>query len=114
MLGAWLGDGHSASARITCETAEIPMYLEGYGFHVEPRGNMLLQPQAAGRHQDAHPRALPRLRRQVVGAHLSSMSSRPRKRRALLRKIGVLGDKHIPASSTSAPPSRSVASSSPA
>ena len=40
-LGAWLGDGHSASARITCETDEIPMYLEGLGLRVTPRGGML-------------------------------------------------------------------------
>ena len=29
VLGAWLGDGHSAGGRITCETPEIPMRIEG-------------------------------------------------------------------------------------
>ena len=41
VLGAWLGDGHSASARITCETAEIPMRIEGLGYEVTHRGHML-------------------------------------------------------------------------
>jgi replicative DNA helicase len=41
VLGAWLGDGHTAGARITCENDEIPMYLESYGFIVEPHGGML-------------------------------------------------------------------------
>jgi replicative DNA helicase len=41
VLGAWLGDGHSAGNRITCETGEIPMFIEGCGFEVESRGGML-------------------------------------------------------------------------
>ena len=40
-LGAWLGDGHSAGARITCETPEIPMLIEACGYDVSPRGAML-------------------------------------------------------------------------
>ncbi len=40
-LGAWLGDGHTDGARITCETPEIPMYLEACGLLVESRGGML-------------------------------------------------------------------------
>ena len=55
VLGAWLGDGHSASNRITCETDEIPMFIEGCGFEVEPRGNMVYsikvpQPRLQPRH----------------------------------------------------------------
>jgi replicative DNA helicase len=40
VLGAWLGDGHTASNRITCETDEIPMYIESYGFVVRPLAGM--------------------------------------------------------------------------
>jgi len=40
-LGAWLGDGHSASARLTSETAEIPMYIEATGLRCIHRGDML-------------------------------------------------------------------------
>ena len=41
VLGAWLGDGHSAGNRITCETDEIPMYIEGHGLDVTHQGQML-------------------------------------------------------------------------
>ena len=71
-LGAWLGDGHSASARITCETSEIPMYLEADGLEVRHHGAMLYslhRPQAEGRTLQGD-----------------------------LRALGVLGDKHIPTS----------------
>ena len=40
-LGAWLGDGHSASGRITSETSEIPMFIEARGLACSPRGGML-------------------------------------------------------------------------
>jgi len=71
-LGAWLGGGHSASARITCETPEIPMYIEGEGVEVRHHGEMLysLHTPAADRHDSLQ---------------------------AQLRRLGVLGDKHIPA-----------------
>ncbi|WP_459970444.1 replicative DNA helicase [Nocardioides pyridinolyticus] len=70
-LGAWLGDGHSASARITCETDEIPMYLEGLGLRVEHRGAMLYSVK------------LPE------GDRRGSFQG-------LLRELGVLNGKHIP------------------
>jgi replicative DNA helicase len=70
VLGAWLGDGHSASARITCETDEIPMYIEGYGVRAEPRGHMLHQLKLPERHGSVA---------------------------AILRTMEVLNDKHIPA-----------------
>lgn len=41
VLGAWLGDGHSAGARLTSETDEIPMRIEGLGIRCESRGGML-------------------------------------------------------------------------
>ncbi|WP_410724008.1 hypothetical protein, partial [Burkholderia sp. SIMBA_024] len=40
-LGAWLGDGHSASARLTSQTDEIPGFIEAEGVRVQPRGGML-------------------------------------------------------------------------
>ncbi|WP_140403859.1 replicative DNA helicase [Nocardioides sp. XL1] len=72
VLGAWLGDGHSASARITCETPEIPMYLEACGLRVDHQGAMLY----SLKFPDGDPRG------SVQG---------------VLRTIGVLNDKHIPA-----------------
>jgi replicative DNA helicase len=83
-LGAWLGDGQSSSNRITCETAEIPMHIEACGLTVEPRGNMLysinVPPSEGGSRADAGLR----------GADHGTFT-------ALLRKVGVLGNKHIPA-----------------
>jgi replicative DNA helicase len=70
-LGAWLGDGHSASARITCETPEIPMYLEGCGLRVDHHGAMLYSLK------------LP------VDDPRGSLQ-------AVLRSMGVLNNKHIP------------------
>nr|WP_231916252.1 replicative DNA helicase [Microbacterium karelineae] len=40
-LGAWLGDGHSAGARLTSETAEIPALVAAAGVRTQPRGGML-------------------------------------------------------------------------
>ncbi|WP_425573685.1 replicative DNA helicase [Nocardioides koreensis] len=99
VLGAWLGDGHSHGARITCETDEIPMYLEGHGLRVEPRGNMLFsvklpideRPVGAGACLDCGARCTgSRLCRDCYTDHGSFT--------ALLRKAGVLGAKHIPRS----------------
>jgi replicative DNA helicase len=41
VLGVWLGDGHSASARITTADPEIVMYLEAEGLRVVPQGGLL-------------------------------------------------------------------------
>ncbi len=40
-LGAWLGDGHTASARITTADPEIVVYLEADGLRVVPSGRLL-------------------------------------------------------------------------
>jgi replicative DNA helicase len=40
-LGAWLGDGHAASARITTADPEIVVYLEADGLRVVPQGRLL-------------------------------------------------------------------------
>ena len=98
VLGAWLGDGHSAGTRITCETDEIPMLIEGLGYVVEHRGAML------------YSIALPDDPSTHGGACVSCEADATAKRSmcrdcfedhgtmtALLRKTGVLGNKHIPA-----------------
>jgi replicative DNA helicase len=94
VLGAWLGDGHSASSRITCETGEIPMYIESYGLVVEPRGNMLYSIKL--------PSSQPVDRECEVCGKVFYPANDCRDDHgtfaALLRKIGVLGDKHIPSS----------------
>ncbi|KOX35366.1 DNA helicase [Saccharothrix sp. NRRL B-16348] len=40
-LGAWLGDGHSASSRITTADPEIVWNIEAEGYDVVPRGGLL-------------------------------------------------------------------------
>jgi replicative DNA helicase len=42
VLGVWLGDGHSASARFTTADPEIVMYLEGEGMRVAPQARKLV------------------------------------------------------------------------
>jgi replicative DNA helicase len=97
VLGAWLGDGHSASARITCETDEIPMYIEGYGLRVEPRGHMLYQLKLPERERvtsgvcpDCGSRFFGTKMCQNCLADHGSVN-------AILRTMGVLNAKHIPA-----------------
>ncbi|MFD4325063.1 replicative DNA helicase [Nocardioides sp. NPDC058538] len=97
VLGAWLGDGHSAGARITCETDEIPMFIEGCGMHVEHRGAMLYSiktPDDPSHHGGAclscGAPATPH-RSRCVACHDDHGTFT-----ALLRKIDVLNNKHIP------------------
>ncbi len=66
-LGAWLGDGHAASARITTADPEIVVYLEADGLRVVPNGGLLYA------YRDHHGTV-----------------------QGMLRSLGVLGDKHIP------------------
>ncbi|GAB3462204.1 replicative DNA helicase [Kineococcus endophyticus] len=40
VLGAWLGDGHSASARVTTADPELVVHLEAEGLEVKPLGNL--------------------------------------------------------------------------
>jgi replicative DNA helicase len=72
VLGAWLGDCHSAGNRITCETNEIPMYIESYGLQVERKGRMLYSIKIPK--DEANGATFP----------------------GLLREAGVLNNKHIP------------------
>jgi replicative DNA helicase len=96
-LGAWLGDGHSAGARITCETPEIPMLIDACGYDVRPAGRMLYIIK------------VPDVESAVPGTCADCGGPAGRRGRcvdcyrdhgsfvALLRKAGVLGAKHIPA-----------------
>jgi replicative DNA helicase len=72
VLGAWLGDGHSAGNRITCETDEIPMYIEAYGLRVQHQGGML------------------------YGIKIPKEVANGDTFTGLLREAGVLNNKHIP------------------
>jgi replicative DNA helicase len=67
-LGVWLGDGHSASARYTSDDPEIAMRIEDDGLDVVPCGRRMFRLQTAS------------------GESVE----------ALLRRMGVLGDKRIP------------------
>jgi replicative DNA helicase len=73
-LGAWLGDGHATSARITTADPEIVVYLEADGLRVVPSGRLLYS---------LH---LPERRRNHHGTV-----------QGILRSLGALGDKRIPA-----------------
>ncbi|MFD5214175.1 replicative DNA helicase [Microbacterium sp. NPDC058345] len=131
-LGAWLGDGHSAGARLTSETGEIPALIAREGVRAEARGNMLYAlkvptrtllvrncevcgTEFTARHphvrtcgrvcgpknKGAHPE---RLSCPECGERYSGEAQRCARCyqdhgsfTALLRKLGVLGDKHVPA-----------------
>ncbi len=103
VLGAWLGDGHTAGNRITSETPEIPMYVEARGYDVHPRGNMLysitLPPSKPTEHATCSDCG-----GSLTGAHTcAGCRSDHGTFTALLRKIGVLGAKHIPLAYLRAP-----------
>jgi replicative DNA helicase len=81
-LGAWLGDGHAASARITTADPEIVVYLEADGLRVVPGGRLLSSLRLPGR---------PAVAQCLAGRnHHGTVQG-------MLRGLGVLGDKHIPA-----------------
>ncbi|CAB4918694.1 unannotated protein [freshwater metagenome] len=96
VLGAWLGDGHSAGGRITCETPEIPMRIEGRGYTVTSLGNMLYSiriPRAAATERGV----CPDCSGDMHGTYLCGACQQDHGSfTALLRTVGVLNDKHIP------------------
>ncbi|RYC11029.1 replicative DNA helicase [Nocardioides zhouii] len=96
VLGAWLGDGHSASGRITCETPEIPMRIEGRGYDVSHRGAMLYSIKTP-RTASAQAGVCPSCSGVMHGTYLCESCQRDHGSfTALLRGLGVLNDKHIP------------------
>ncbi|WP_308432989.1 replicative DNA helicase [Nocardioides flavus (ex Wang et al. 2016)] len=96
VLGAWLGDGHSAGCRITCETPEIPMRIEGRGYTVTAQGNMLYSirtPRVAA----AQRSVCPDCGGAMHGTYLCASCQQDHGSfTALLRTVGVLDNKHVP------------------
>lgn len=81
VLGAWLGDGESATARITCSVAKMPVFdaIAAAGVSVGPF------------HREFDNEGI----RCLLGG--GDRSNRPQSLQAQLRQLGVLGNKHIPA-----------------
>ena len=93
VLGAWLGDGHSAAARFTTADPEIVMHLEAEGIEVPSwRGAMLyaLRLPATG----AVPRPCGGPSSGCAGCRTCQAAHGTV--HGLLRTLGVLVDKHIP------------------
>ncbi len=74
VLGVWLVDGHAAGARITTADPEVVMRLEAAGLRLRPSG------------------------RTGHTVELASSEADHGTFTALLRGVGVLGDKHVPQS----------------
>jgi len=79
-LGIWLGDGHSAGARITTADDQVLENLRAEGYLVEPNGRLVYS-----------------LRLPSEPAPELEPAEQSFSVLALLRELGVLGDKHIPA-----------------
>lgn len=105
-FGVWLGDGHAASARFTSDDPEIAMRIEGRGLRVvlHPGGRGRLYsirmpdnpapgPRTGARHTcvDCGRRISRDLRCRECHRTRATVAGR-------LRALGVLGNKHIPAS----------------
>jgi replicative DNA helicase len=99
VLGAWLGDGHSAAARITCETDEIPMYIEACGIVAENHGRMLYHLKLPPREAAVVAGVCPDCGGRRTGTYLCMPCQKDHGSvQVLLGKLGVLGNKHIPTS----------------
>ncbi len=75
VFGAWLGDGHSAAPRLTTIDQGIVDRIRAAGIECEPNGHLLYRLSIPGTYRQK-------------GVGLTEV----------LRKLGVLGNKHIPAS----------------
>nr|WP_221443153.1 replicative DNA helicase [Nocardiopsis algeriensis] len=82
-LGAWLGAGDAGEARITTTDPEVLLGIESEGLVVKP----------VGTDRAAHSVFLPQ---EEPGNDARERTGRHGGVRALLRTLGVLGDKHIP------------------
>jgi hypothetical protein len=76
VLGAWLGDGHSAVPRLTCADPGIVERIRAAGIECEPTKGTILY------------------RLSVPGTYRHKRTGLTK----VLRELGVLGDKHIPGS----------------
>ncbi|MFE2615030.1 replicative DNA helicase [Micromonospora chalcea] len=79
-LGVWLGDGHTGASRFTTADAEMVDFVAQDGFVVRPSGPMVYSV-----HLPTPPRTVDRTCVDCGGSFL-----------ALLRRVGVAYDKHIP------------------
>ncbi|MFS3127700.1 replicative DNA helicase [Nocardioides sp. Bht2] len=96
VLGAWLGDGHTDGCRITSESSEIPMLIEGLGYVVRSQGNMLYSITLPDGDR-AENGLCPGCGGRCTGTYLcQSCRDDHGTFTALLRQLGVLGNKHIP------------------
>ena len=96
-LGAWLGDGHAASARITTADPEIVVYLEADGLRVVPSGRLLYSLRLPER-PPVTQRSCPDCGKPSSGmAQCQACRNHHGTVQGILRSLGVLGDKHIPA-----------------
>lgn len=82
-LGAWLGDGASAAARVTSTDPEVLLNIEAEGLVTKPVGSTGMTYGVFLPEEDTTPTA-----RECVASHGSVQ--------ARLRTLGVLGNKHIP------------------
>ena len=96
-LGAWLGDGHAAAARITTADPEIVVHLEADGLWVVPGGGLTYSLRLPQR-PPAQPPTCPDCGGPSSGmAQCQACRSHHGTVRGLLRTLGVLRNKHIPA-----------------
>jgi replicative DNA helicase len=96
-LGAWLGDGHAASARITTADPEIVVYLEADGLRVVPSGRLLYSLHLSER-PPVTQRSCPDCGKPSSGmAQCQACRNHHGTVQGILRSLGVLGDKHLPA-----------------
>ena len=94
-LGAWLGDGTTAAASITTADEEMVMLLEGEGYAVRPTSARMRYSVTLG---DEPPTPTCPDCGQPSSGHRQCQACRNDHGtvQALLRSLGVLGNKHIP------------------
>jgi replicative DNA helicase len=101
-LGAWLGDGHTASARITTADPEIIVYLEADGLRAVPGRGLLYYLHLPEGPPIVSP-PLPPPTCPDCGEPSSGLRQCQECRhhhgtvQGILRSLGILGNKHVPA-----------------
>jgi replicative DNA helicase len=99
VLGAWLGDGHSAAARLTSETDEIPAMIRQFGILCDEQGRYLYSLRLPAAEDDDGParKHCPECGRPYAGGiRCASCHADHGTLQGQLRSLGVLGNKHIP------------------